>query len=151
MEWISPATWAALRGEGTDAHRLASAPGIWLERFGDDLLLSHQAAHAHVLAELDARCAAYDFSPRRVFGKYLPQRAAERNAPALLRGENTLPMETEVQEAYIHCPKHIPRLVKAPLQRRRAWGSDNSRRKGGDYFGVKAARAKGLRWFTLPR
>jgi predicted pyridoxine 5'-phosphate oxidase superfamily flavin-nucleotide-binding protein len=57
-------------------------------------------------------------------------------------------VEAEVTEAYIHCSKHIPRLVKAPLlQRRRAWGSDNSRRKGGDYFGVKAARPSALRWF----
>lgn len=54
-------------------------------------------------------------------------------------------VETEVEEAYIHCSKHIPRLVKAPLQRRRAWGTDNLRRKGGDYFGVKAARGKALR------
>jgi predicted pyridoxine 5'-phosphate oxidase superfamily flavin-nucleotide-binding protein len=42
-----------------------------------------------------------------------------------------------VVEAYIHCAKHIPRLVKAP--RGRAWGSDDTRRKGGDFFG--AARA----------
>ncbi|MGC5039044.1 pyridoxamine 5'-phosphate oxidase family protein [Streptomyces sp. DT190] len=50
----------------------------------------------------------------------------------------------EVEEAYIHCSKHIPRLV--PAQRRRtpgeerAWGTDDVRRKGGDYFGA-AARA----------
>lgn len=46
-------------------------------------------------------------------------------------------VETEVEEAYIHCSKHIPRLMKAPLLRRRAWGTDNFRRKGGDYFGVR--------------
>ncbi|HEV7898635.1 MAG TPA: pyridoxamine 5'-phosphate oxidase family protein [Planosporangium sp.] len=38
----------------------------------------------------------------------------------------------EVEEAYIHCAKHIPRLVKAP--RERAWGTDDVRRKGGDFF-----------------
>jgi predicted pyridoxine 5'-phosphate oxidase superfamily flavin-nucleotide-binding protein len=38
----------------------------------------------------------------------------------------------EVVEAYIHCAKHIPRLVKAP--RERAWGTDDVRRKGGDFF-----------------
>lgn len=42
----------------------------------------------------------------------------------------------EVQEAYIHCAKHIPRLVKLP--RDRAWGTDDVRRKGGDFFGVRA-------------
>ncbi len=89
--------------EKTDAHRLASAPGMWLERFGSDLLLSYQseAARDVVLAELDERCAAYSFQPRRIFGKYLPQHAAERGAPALLRGDATLPLATEVREANI--------------------------------------------------
>jgi uncharacterized protein len=43
----------------------------------------------------------------------------------------------DVQEAYIHCAKHIPRLAKVP--RERAWGTDNVTRKGGDFFGVAAA------------
>jgi hypothetical protein len=38
----------------------------------------------------------------------------------------------EVEEAYIHCAKHIPRLAKVP--RERAWGTDDVRRKGGDFF-----------------
>ncbi|GAA1807816.1 pyridoxamine 5'-phosphate oxidase family protein [Planosporangium flavigriseum] len=38
----------------------------------------------------------------------------------------------EVEEAYIHCAKHIPRLEKVP--RERAWGTDDVRRKGGDFF-----------------
>jgi len=49
-------------------------------------------------------------------------------------------VETEVEEAYVQCSKHVPRLVRAPLHWRRAWGSDSPRRKGGDYFGVQAGR-----------
>lgn len=45
----------------------------------------------------------------------------------------------EVQEAYIHCAKHIPRMVKAP--RERSWGTDDVRRKGGDFFGAAADAA----------
>jgi hypothetical protein len=41
-----------------------------------------------------------------------------------------------VEEAYIHCAKHIPRLLKLP--RDRAWGTDDVRRKGGDFFGAAA-------------
>ncbi|MDV6011131.1 hypothetical protein F8178_01320 [Haloechinothrix sp. LS1_15] len=41
----------------------------------------------------------------------------------------------EVAEAYIHCRKHIPRLV--PMERQRAWGTDDTKRKGGDYFNVR--------------
>ena len=44
----------------------------------------------------------------------------------------------EVQEAYVHCRKHIPRMV--PVDRVRDWGTDDVRRKGGDFFGVKADR-----------
>ncbi|WP_107659907.1 pyridoxamine 5'-phosphate oxidase family protein [Nocardia suismassiliense] len=43
----------------------------------------------------------------------------------------------DVEEAYIHCRKHIPHLVPADRERR-DWGTDNVRAKGGDYFGAKA-------------
>ncbi|MFJ8960371.1 pyridoxamine 5'-phosphate oxidase family protein [Lentzea sp. NPDC102401] len=44
----------------------------------------------------------------------------------------------EVQEAYVHCRKHIPRMV--PVDRVRNWGTDDVKSKGGDFFGVKADR-----------
>jgi predicted pyridoxine 5'-phosphate oxidase superfamily flavin-nucleotide-binding protein len=43
-----------------------------------------------------------------------------------------------VEEAYIHCSKHIPRLEKAG-EEVRAWGTDDVRAKGGDYFQAKSA------------
>ncbi|MBF6223839.1 pyridoxamine 5'-phosphate oxidase family protein [Nocardia abscessus] len=45
----------------------------------------------------------------------------------------------DVEEAYIHCRKHIPHLVPAPREQRE-WGTDNVRAKGGDYFGAKAQK-----------
>ncbi|MGW7001892.1 pyridoxamine 5'-phosphate oxidase family protein [Streptomyces sp. NPDC054933] len=62
-------------------------------------------------------------------------------------------VEVTVMEAYIHCSKHIPRLVKAPLRTaapttdgdgEQVWGTDDVKRKGGDYFGV-AAEARAAR------
>jgi uncharacterized protein len=53
----------------------------------------------------------------------------------------------QVSEAYIHCSKHIPKLV--PQSRVRHWGTDHPRHKGGDYFGVTArnlARRAGERF-----
>jgi len=44
-------------------------------------------------------------------------------------------VEVGVQEAYIHCRKHLPHLVRADGNRR-AWGTDDARAKGGDYFGA---------------
>ena len=43
-----------------------------------------------------------------------------------------------VEEAYIHCSKHIPRLEKAGEDVRH-WGTDDVRAKGGDYFQAKAS------------
>ncbi|PBC47252.1 pyridoxamine 5'-phosphate oxidase family protein [Rhodococcus sp. ACPA1] len=41
----------------------------------------------------------------------------------------------EVEEAYIHCRKHIPRME--PVPHHRDWGTDDAKRKGGDYFDAK--------------
>jgi 23S rRNA (cytosine1962-C5)-methyltransferase len=100
-EWISPGVWSALTAEGTDAHRIASGPELWLERFGGDVLISYQteAGRDAILWEIDERCAVYAFKPGRIFGKYLPQQASERGAPVLLRGDAGGSLETEVQEA----------------------------------------------------
>ncbi|MBV8377978.1 MAG: pyridoxamine 5'-phosphate oxidase family protein [Verrucomicrobia bacterium] len=47
-------------------------------------------------------------------------------------------VEVKVEEAYIHCSKHIPRLKKVPKDI--FLGTDEAVRKGGDYFGVKRAK-----------
>ncbi len=83
-------------------------------------------------------------------------------------------VEVAVEEAYIHCAKHIPHLQKVPAQRRggghgqrrdrdrngernqhrdqdaesgqeRAWGTDDVKRKGGDFFGAAAEAREGRR------
>ena len=47
-------------------------------------------------------------------------------------------MLVTVEEAYIHCSKHIPRLEKV-AEEVRHWGTDDVRAKGGDYFQAKSA------------
>ncbi len=44
-------------------------------------------------------------------------------------------VRVEVEEAYIHCSKHIPLLQKG--DKLIWWGSDNAAFKGGDYFRAK--------------
>jgi predicted pyridoxine 5'-phosphate oxidase superfamily flavin-nucleotide-binding protein len=46
----------------------------------------------------------------------------------------------EVEEAYIHCAKHIPRLV--PYEKSIDWGTDDVVKKGGDFFSVKAEKKR---------
>ena len=69
--------------------------------FGDDVLLSYKTdpGRESALADIDSRCAEYPFEPLRIFGKYLPQHAAERDVPMLLRGDKSGSLETEVKEA----------------------------------------------------
>jgi predicted pyridoxine 5'-phosphate oxidase superfamily flavin-nucleotide-binding protein len=43
----------------------------------------------------------------------------------------------DVAEAYIHCSKHIPLLQKLPKEQ--YWGTDDFRRKGGDFFGARSS------------
>lgn len=43
-----------------------------------------------------------------------------------------------VQEAYIHCSKHIPWLARR--DKSIYWGTDDARAKGGDHFGVGRQR-----------
>ena len=54
----------------------------------------------------------------------------------------------KVTEAYIHCSKHIPKLV--PQSRVRHWSSDNPRHKGGDYFGAAAQKLTGPETAAVP-
>jgi predicted pyridoxine 5'-phosphate oxidase superfamily flavin-nucleotide-binding protein len=46
----------------------------------------------------------------------------------------------DVEEAYIHCRKHIPRMER--VTQRRAWGTDDPARKGGDFFGAKGTEPR---------
>lgn len=53
-----------------------------------------------------------------------------------------------VTEAYIHCSKHIPKLI--PQSRVRHWGTDNPRHKGSDYFGATAGEVVTAQSQSLP-
>jgi predicted pyridoxine 5'-phosphate oxidase superfamily flavin-nucleotide-binding protein len=53
--------------------------------------------------------------------------------PSLRRPERWV--KIEVEEAYIHCSKHIPLLQK--LDKEIHWDTDSDLHKGGDFFGAK--------------
>ncbi len=40
-----------------------------------------------------------------------------------------------VEEAYIHCSKHVPLLTR--LNKQISWGTDDERLKGGNFFKVR--------------
>ena len=48
-------------------------------------------------------------------------------------------IKIEVEEAYIHCSKHIPRLQKK--DKTIHWGTDDEKLKGGDFFYTKGCKS----------
>jgi len=93
--------------------------GILLIDFVQDLIGLHINGSARIVDDPALRRTVPEL-PENVKG-----RAAERW------------VVVDVEEAYIHCRKHIPHLAPA-AQEAREWGTDSVRAKGGDYFGAKA-------------
>jgi 23S rRNA (cytosine1962-C5)-methyltransferase len=101
--WIAPGERAAFEAAGTTAHRLASGSGGWVERLGDDAMISHKNDTA--LDELVTGLAAWSvlaqWTPVRVFTRFLPMKNQERISPILRSGDSSLSITTVVMEAGI--------------------------------------------------
>lgn len=89
--------------EGTNAHRIASGSEGWVERLGDDAMISHKndAALTELAAGLETWCAKAGWTPSRVFTRFLPLKNQERVSPVLHTGDAALPLTTVVTEAGI--------------------------------------------------
>lgn len=98
--WIAPAQRAIFETAGTTAHRLASGAGGWVERLGDDAMISHKndAALAELMAGLEKWSEESGWAPTRLFARFLPLKNDERISPILRSGETTLPLNTVVTE-----------------------------------------------------
>ncbi|WP_412539774.1 pyridoxamine 5'-phosphate oxidase family protein [Longispora sp. K20-0274] len=115
--------WPEYRGNGVYASlgNISENPhvGLLFIDFVRDII----GLHVNGLAEIVPAEALHDLDEESV-----PGRRPERW------------VRVTVDEAYIHCGKHIPRLV--PRDRDRAWGTDDVRRKGGDFFAVQSDRCE---------
>jgi 23S rRNA (cytosine1962-C5)-methyltransferase len=101
--WLLPDQRDAFEAAGTTAHRLASSPGGWVERLGDDAMISHKddASRGELLAGLARWSDEAGWQPQRVFTRFLPIKADARIAPVLHSGDEALPLTTVVTEAGI--------------------------------------------------
>jgi predicted pyridoxine 5'-phosphate oxidase superfamily flavin-nucleotide-binding protein len=96
--------------------------GMWFGDFDRELIGLHVNGQATVLSPEQMRAADPE----------LPEPDHPGRRP-------THWVAVSVEEAYVHCRKHLPRLVAQPAVRN--WGTDNALQKGGDYFGATAIRA----------
>lgn len=98
--------------------------GILLVDFEHARIGLHVNGRAEVLEDAEARAVWPELPVEQVPG---------RRARLWVR--------VSVEEAYIHCAKHIPRLRRAARGEKRAWGTDDPKLKGGDFFGAAGERA----------
>ncbi|HEX8373259.1 MAG TPA: class I SAM-dependent methyltransferase [Chthoniobacterales bacterium] len=98
--WIERDLVEQFAAAGTNAHRVFSSRNAWIERLGSDFLISYKDSAD--LAELQQDLAGWitfcEVEGQRVFGRYLAIQNSERNAPVLLSGDSSLPLETTVLE-----------------------------------------------------
>ncbi|WP_291409489.1 pyridoxamine 5'-phosphate oxidase family protein [Actinophytocola sp.] len=93
--------------------------GLLMIDFIEDLIGLHVNGRARIVEDADLRAETPG----------LPSEIERGGAPERW-------VVVHVEEAYVHCRKHIPRMQQVP--RDRDWGTDDVRRKGGDYFGARA-------------
>lgn len=99
-EWIDPGLHRALVAEQTDAIRLYTCWDGWVERFGEDILISHKTdeALARLTTELSTWSLNAQFAWRRLFARFLPKRNADREAPRLVVGDSNANLESTARE-----------------------------------------------------
>lgn len=111
------------RGNGVHASlgNISENPhvGILLVDFVTDLIGLHVNGRARIVEDADLR-AIHPELPADFDRARTPERW----------------VVVQVVECYIHCRKHIPRM--APVLRQRSWGTDDVKRKGGDFFAAKS-------------
>jgi len=86
--------------EGTNAYRLWTIAGGWVERLGRDVLISFkdQAARERLTTEYFLWAEAMGFQAQRMFERFLPKRNQERDAPKLILGDSSVSSRSVVME-----------------------------------------------------
>lgn len=95
--------------------------GLWFGDFEQDLIGLHVNGSAAVLTDAQMRAVEPGLPP--------PAHPGQRPVHWVL---------VDVEECFVHCRKHLPRLARQP--RDRPWGTDSPLEKGGDYFGAATPR-----------
>ena len=90
---------AALATEGTNAHRLWTGSAGWIERFGDDYLVSAPSLEGacSLAARLPEMIAPLGLNARRTFARPLVKQPGEEDKPILVAGPS-LPLDAVVNE-----------------------------------------------------
>jgi 23S rRNA (cytosine1962-C5)-methyltransferase len=101
--WIVPSLLRDFRAEGTDAHRLCTIEHGWVERFGNDVLISFKRvlARERLVEELQSWADSAGFSVRRVFARFVPRKNEQRDPPGLIVGDPGEALQTIATERHL--------------------------------------------------
>lgn len=104
MNWIAPELLSLFSAQNTDAHRLFSFQGGWVERLGADILISYKndQARDEMLSGFKEWQERVNFRCARIYGRFLPKQNAERVSPFLIEGEAGATPAGVVVEAGVH-------------------------------------------------
>ena len=103
FEWIDSALLRDFQAEGTNAHRLCTIEDGWVERFDRDLLISFKKvlAREQLVQELQAWATSVSFHVRRVFARFVPRKAEQRESPLLIVGDPSEALQTVATERHL--------------------------------------------------
>ncbi|MFZ5805767.1 MAG: class I SAM-dependent rRNA methyltransferase [Verrucomicrobiota bacterium] len=98
--WITFSQWKILQKEGINAHRIFSLPTTWIERYGDDVLISRceKIDFEAIKNELCDWGKRMGYSPQRIFLRNLVKNPEATQKPALIQGDPHQSLISTVQE-----------------------------------------------------
>jgi 23S rRNA (cytosine1962-C5)-methyltransferase len=102
-EWIDATLLRDFEAEGTDAHRLCTVEGGWVERFGRDTLMSFKKvlARERLIQELPSWAKVVRFDVGRIFARFIPRKNEEREPPGLIFGDPHGNLQTIATERHL--------------------------------------------------
>src|SRR6058998_3501571 len=101
--WIDPTLLRDFRAEGTDSHRLCTIEDGWVERFGQDILISFKRvlSRERLVAELQSWTSSVGFDVGRIFARFVPRKNEQREPPRLIFGDPGEKLQTIATERHL--------------------------------------------------
>ena len=101
--WIDSNVVRDFQAEGTDAYRLCTIDDGWVERFGQDVVISFKRVlgRERLVAELKSWVTSLGIRVRRVFARFVARKNEERQPPSLICGDPGENLETIATERHL--------------------------------------------------
>lgn len=101
--WIDARLFRDFQAEGTDAHRLCTMEDGWVERFGNDILISFKRVlvRERLIEELKQWADVIGFKVERIFARFVPRKSEQRDPPRLICGNPAENLQTIATERHL--------------------------------------------------